>query len=416
MGGSAVAAAVARQEDQPHVAQLAGQELVRGAPNGLSTRVQRAFARPSTLVEPGAADHAQRPASHTILPAGAGLIAERRRLGYRSRLCASPCVLALAAVVASAGAARAGETRCWMDRGVLVVPAAFGDVAGDFILDLSAPGACCMSTGAQCDGIETPQSHGHAAPGQRDHPGAPAGRRPRRAHPGACPPTIIGAHRRGRAGRLRRRPPLRPLPRARCGGAGAAVRMRRDACRSRRPTACRRSWRRSRTGVAALAGRFAIDTGTAGVRLSAHVAALSRTPAQGVDPALARLDPPARLDALGLAGEARRRLPAALEDDLPAGALGGIGTAAWSRYDVRHRPRPRPAAARAPGRGVSARRSARSPVAGVEQPGEDQQVDHHRAGPVCLRSSIFGSDAQVRKADDVLGLLVERRRACRRRR
>jgi len=57
------------------------------------------------------------------------------------------------AVVATA--ARAGEARCWIDRGALVAPAAFGDIAGDFLIDLSAPQSELHVTRAQSDGVVT---------------------------------------------------------------------------------------------------------------------------------------------------------------------------------------------------------------------------------------------------------------------
>ncbi len=73
-----------------------------------------------------------------------------------SRL-ARPGVVAAALLAAvAAGAARAGETRCWIDHGALVVPAAFGDIAGDFILDLAAPGGLLHVTRAGMAGHEEP--------------------------------------------------------------------------------------------------------------------------------------------------------------------------------------------------------------------------------------------------------------------
>lgn len=50
--------------------------------------------------------------------------------------------------------AEAGETRCWIDKGALVAPAAFGDIAGDFLIDLSAPASALHVTRAQEDGLE----------------------------------------------------------------------------------------------------------------------------------------------------------------------------------------------------------------------------------------------------------------------
>jgi hypothetical protein len=47
----------------------------------------------------------------------------------------------------------AGETRCWIDNGALVAPAAFGDIAGDFLIDLAAPASELHNTRAESDGI-----------------------------------------------------------------------------------------------------------------------------------------------------------------------------------------------------------------------------------------------------------------------
>lgn len=260
-------------------------------------------------------------------------------------------------VVADPGPAQAGETRCWVDRGVLVVPAAFGGLAGDYILDLSSPKSVLHVDVALGAGIVTPTASA-----------------PLRLAGETIPATFDVASLDARS---------LGLPSTIEGLIGADVLadrvldIRFDPCRIR-------LWRRRPSrfhaiaslpiepvdgapsvpatisdGHTARAGRFAIDTGTAAVRLSSQVAALSRPAPKGVDPA-SRLSPPARLDALGLAGEAQRRLPAALADDLPAGLTGAIGTAAWSRYDLRvdfRRGRLELAPAK---RAVSARRPSRS--------------------------------------------------------
>jgi hypothetical protein len=266
--------------------------------------------------------------------------------------------LAVAALLASAGAARAGETRCWVDRGVLVVPAAFGDVTGDFILDLSAAHSLLHVDAALSDGIETPQSSGVLRLAGETIP-ASLQVASLDARTLGLPSTIMGLvgadALAGYAVDIRFSPCRVRLWRGRAPRFDAAATLpieTTDGVPAIRATIS--------DGRTALAGRFAIDTGTAAIRLSSQVAALGRPLAEGVDPA-SRLDPPARLDALGLAGAAQRRLPAALEDDLPAALTGGIGTATWSRYDVRIdfvRGRLQLAA---PGRKVSARRSARSP-------------------------------------------------------
>jgi len=265
--------------------------------------------------------------------------------------------LALAALLASTGAARAGATRCWVDRGVVVVPAAFGDLAGDYILDLASPKSVLHVDVALGAGIVTPQATATLRVAGESIP-MTFSVASLDARSLGLPSTIeglIGAD----------------------ALAGRVVDIRFDPCRIRvsgaRPPRFHAVASLPITmldgvptiaatvsdGRTARAGRFAIDTGTAAVRLSSDVAALSRPAPKGVDPD-SRLSPPGRLDALGLAGAARRRLPSALADDLPAGLMGAIGTAAWSRYDVRiDLQRGRLELAR-PGGGVSARRPSRS--------------------------------------------------------
>ncbi|HEX3405674.1 MAG TPA: hypothetical protein VHS81_00420 [Caulobacteraceae bacterium] len=267
--------------------------------------------------------------------------------------------LALAASLTGTAGAHAGETRCWVDRGVLVVPAAFGEVAGDFILDLASPKSVLHVDVALGDGIETPQA---TAPLRLAGEVRPATLQVASldARSLGLPSTIVGligadalsgyvVDIRFAPCRVRlwrgRAPPFHAsatLPLEMADGVPAVPASISD-------------------GRTALSGRFAIDTGTAAVRLSSKVAALARAPAKGVDPA-SRLDPPGRLDALGLAGVAQRRLPAALADDLPPTLTGSIGTAAWLRYEVRidlAAGRLRLAAPTC-GQSVSARRCARS--------------------------------------------------------
>jgi predicted aspartyl protease len=63
---------------------------------------------------------------------------------------------ALAAIVLAAapGLARAGETACWFERGVVVVTAQVAGVTGDFILDTGAPQTILAETQAQGAGYE----------------------------------------------------------------------------------------------------------------------------------------------------------------------------------------------------------------------------------------------------------------------
>ena len=61
--------------------------------------------------------------------------------------------VAFAAISAAAWPASAGTAKCWIDNGAVVVPALAGDIAGDFILDLSAPHSQLHDTSAQSHGL-----------------------------------------------------------------------------------------------------------------------------------------------------------------------------------------------------------------------------------------------------------------------
>ena len=59
----------------------------------------------------------------------------------------------IGALILVAPGAHAGETRCWLDKGAVVAPAVFGDIAGDFLLDLSRPVSALHNTRANADGL-----------------------------------------------------------------------------------------------------------------------------------------------------------------------------------------------------------------------------------------------------------------------
>lgn len=62
-------------------------------------------------------------------------------------------MLTVLTVLTVAGTAHAGSTRCWIDEGAVVAAAAFGDIAGDFIIDVGAPTSELHVTAANLDGI-----------------------------------------------------------------------------------------------------------------------------------------------------------------------------------------------------------------------------------------------------------------------
>ena len=71
----------------------------------------------------------------------------------------SPFTLA-ALVLSAPAAARAGETACWFEDGVVVVAASVAGIAGDYILDTGAPRTLLHETKAQSEGIAGAETTG----------------------------------------------------------------------------------------------------------------------------------------------------------------------------------------------------------------------------------------------------------------
>ena len=239
------------------------------------------------------------------------------------RLAAAAIILVL-----MAAPARAGEIACWFENGAVVVPAAFGDIAGDFILDVSAPASLLHETSAQTFGIEA-----HWARATLRLAGERRGNFPMRvADLGARTRPfvtgiagVIGAHdlmpfvieittspcrvrlsQRAKPAAASIRLPLRMV-----GGVLAVKAAISD-------------------GVSARAGWFAINTGAE--RTLVADARLSRSSAEGTDP-------PVRLRALSVGGVLFEQIPAALMADPPPGLSGSIGEAVWSRFRLSLDPR-----------------------------------------------------------------------------
>ena len=218
------------------------------------------------------------------------------------------------------GPALAGEGRCWIDHGAVVVAAAFGDIAGDFILDASAPRSQLHVTQAQGDGID--------APGAR-RPLTVAGERL-----AAFDMDIVDLDERTRvfdttingvigADLLRRY--VVDIEFAPC-------RIRLSHRAPKRRTGAARLATRDIDGVPTIravisdgqqsrAGDFAIDTGRAASQITG--ATLSRSPKPGADP-------PTRLRALVVGGRLFEQIPAELSTTRDA-----IGMAVWTQGRVR---------------------------------------------------------------------------------
>jgi hypothetical protein len=233
--------------------------------------------------------------------------------------------LALAFSLSLTAAAHAGETACWFENGAVVAPAVIGDMAGDYVIDLSAPRTLLHETKAQMAGIVEPEL---ILPVQVAGLKAPS-----------VSVAIANLDARG-AGFV--------TPIAGVIGmdvlAGHSIEIDFAACQVR----IDRPWR-ARTqavlpvevvdglptvvasvsdGPRVLRGAFAIDTASrAMVRLSSRDGAASGK----LDPK-ARHKAPASLRALSLGGVLAENVPATLAEDLPAGVAGTLGAGLWARH------------------------------------------------------------------------------------
>lgn len=242
-------------------------------------------------------------------------------------------VLAVSVSLLLAGAARAGETACWFENGAVVAPAVIGDMAGDYVIDLSAPRTLLHETRAQMAGFVEPE---------QVLPVQVAGLKAAAVSVG-----IADLDARG-AGFV--------TPIAGVIGmdvlAGHSVEIDFAACRLR----IDQPWRARRQvvfpvevieglptivagvsdGPTAVRGAFAIDTASlAMTRLSTRGAAATGKPDAGKVDWGARHKAPARLRALSIGGALAENVPAGLADDLPEGVTGTLGTGLWARHRLR---------------------------------------------------------------------------------
>ena len=237
-------------------------------------------------------------------------------------------VLALMLALPLSGAARAGETACWFENGAIIAPAVLGNMAGDYVIDLSAPRTLLHETKAQMEGITVPEL---TLPVQVAGLKAPA-----------VSVKVADLDARG-AGFV--------TPIAGVIGmdvlAGHSVEIDFAHCRVRidQPWSARRQvvlpvemidglptiTAAVSDGPMARQGAFAIDTASkAMARLSTRGAA-----ATGKLDASARHQALARLRALSIDGVLAENVPASLADDLPEGVAGTLGTALWARHRLR---------------------------------------------------------------------------------
>ncbi len=233
--------------------------------------------------------------------------------------------IALAFSLFLTGAARAGETACWFENGAVVAPAVIGDMAGDYVIDLSARRTLLHETKAQMAGILEPTLSLSVEVAGLKTP--------------AVTVTVADLDARG-AGFV--------TPIAGVIGmdvlAGHSVEIDFAACAVR----IDQPWRPAREAVLpvkvidglptvtasvsdgphVLRGAFAIDTASrAMVRLSSRDASATGK----LDPQ-ARHKAPARLRALSLGGVLAENAPATLAEDLPEGVAGTLGADLWAHH------------------------------------------------------------------------------------
>lgn len=231
-------------------------------------------------------------------------------------------------LVLAAGAARAGETACWFENGAVVAPAVIGDMAGDYVIDLSAPHTLLHETKAQMAGITEPE-----LPLSVELAGL------------KTPAVVV------RVADLDARGAGFVTPIAGVIGmdvlAGHSVEIDFAHCRIR----VDQPWRARRQvvfpvemveglptivagvsdGPTARRGAFAIDTAS---KAMARLSTRGATTAGKLDTG-ARHKAPARLRALSIGGVLAQNVPASLADDLPEGVTGTLGTGLWGRHRLR---------------------------------------------------------------------------------
>jgi hypothetical protein len=239
-------------------------------------------------------------------------------------------LLTLCLLAASASPALAGETACWFENGAVVAPAALGDIAGDFVIDLSAPRTLLHLDVAQGAGFtDTALTLPVRVAGQRVQAAPVTVANLDYRAVGFSTPIlgVIGADVLDRYEvtldfapcRLRLR-----SPGATSGRQDGALRV---VMVGGIPTIAAAA----SDGFKGLRGPFALDTASGGgVR--------ARGAADGP-----RQKPAGTLTAFSLrdsrggsrAGSLRQRLPAVVAGDLPAGVVGAIGVEVLSAYRLR---------------------------------------------------------------------------------
>ena len=221
--------------------------------------------------------------------------------------------------LASGGPALAGETACWFENGAVVAPAALGGIAGDYVIDLSAPHTLLHVDVAQGAGyVDAALTLPVALAGQRlaAAPIAVANLDYRSVGFSTPITGVIGADVLDRyvltldfaPCRLR----LEPLGAARSPrGTGLAVTMVGGVATIHAAAS---------NGLAGVTGPFALDTASnGGVRARGAADAPRQKPA-GI------------LRGLSLGGVLRQQVPTVVAGELPPGVVGAVGVQVLAAY------------------------------------------------------------------------------------
>jgi hypothetical protein len=235
-------------------------------------------------------------------------------------------LLILSLLAASAGPAMAGQTACWFENGAVIVPAAIGGLAGDYVLDLSAPRTLLHETAAQRGGFaETALTLPVDVAGQRVEAAPVVVQDLNYRSVGFFSPItgVIGADILDRYVLTLDFAPCRlslERPKISPGAAAAGqVGALRVVMVGGVPTVVAAA----SDGLKGVSGPFALDTASGGgVR--------ARGAADGP-----RQKPAGTLRALSLDGTLRQDLPAVIAGDLPVGVVGALGVEVLSAYRLR---------------------------------------------------------------------------------
>lgn len=243
-------------------------------------------------------------------------------------------LLAFGAWLVAATAARAGETACWFEGGVIVVPAEVLGVAGDYVLDTATPHTQLGETQAQGAGFADTALSGEVRIAGVRLTGQPVAVADLDMRTGALPTPIAGV-----IGADVLRPFVVDVRFAPC---RVALRRPGEAASFGRSTALPLTWTGGMLTVTAavsdgertLSGPFAPATGgERPVRLADDLAtAPGALKAQELYPyGVAR----PRIRALSFAGALSENLPAGLLKAQEGGPAGEIGTPVLARYRLR---------------------------------------------------------------------------------